>query len=86
MLRHLFLAFPAATPLITLRRPVMSGVMFRNSVILEATAPMIRHLFIYFPPSCSNNRHIGLSEAHQLFSTQGIAHSDRITSMLTASL
>ncbi|MFN9897705.1 MAG: hypothetical protein ACK55Z_02680, partial [bacterium] len=45
------------------------------------TAPMIRHLFIYFPPSCLNNRHIGLSEARQLPSTQGIAHSDRIVSI-----
>jgi hypothetical protein len=64
----------------------MIGVTFRNSVILEATAPMIRHLLIYFPPSCQNNRHIGLSEARQLLSTHGIAQSDRITSMLTASL
>jgi hypothetical protein len=55
----------------------MAGVTFRNSVILGTTAPMIRHLFIYFPPSCLNNRHIGLSEAPQLLSTQGIAHSDR---------
>ncbi len=42
---------------------------------------MIRHLFIYFPPSCLNNRHIGLSEVRQLPSTQGIAHSDRIVSI-----
>jgi hypothetical protein len=55
----------------------MAGVTFRNSFILETTAPMIRHLFIYFPPSCLNNRHIGLSEVRQLPSTQGIAQSDR---------